>query len=116
MFAASSREGRDGGAPWFSFAKADRRVSCYYFYVWDEDFGPAFVKVCCYFPYPMKICLLTELPERSLQFSGRIGVWVGTVPTHDRFRGAFSKPVGDGGSPVGGAEAWRGSVRPVSAA
>jgi hypothetical protein len=36
-------------------AKADRRVTCYYFYLWDEDFGPAFIKVCAYFPYPAKI-------------------------------------------------------------
>ena len=42
-------------APQFSFAKADRRVTCYYFYLWDEDFGPAFIKVCAYFPYPAKI-------------------------------------------------------------
>ena len=26
--------------------KADRRVTCYYFYLWDQDFGPAFIKVC----------------------------------------------------------------------
>jgi hypothetical protein len=43
------------GARQFSFTKADRRVSCYYFYLWDEDFGPAFIKVCSYFPYPVKI-------------------------------------------------------------
>ena len=42
-------------AVWFSFTKANRRVTCYYFYLWDDDFGPAFVKVCAYFPYPMKI-------------------------------------------------------------
>jgi hypothetical protein len=30
-------------------------VSCYYFYLWDEEFGPAFVKICAYFPYPAKI-------------------------------------------------------------
>ena len=40
---------------WFSFAVSHRRVTCYYFYLWDDDFGPAFVKVCAYFPYPMKI-------------------------------------------------------------
>ena len=44
-------------APQFTFAKADRRVTCYYFYLWDEDFGPAFIKVCAYFPYPAKIWL-----------------------------------------------------------
>jgi hypothetical protein len=42
-------------APQYTFAKADRRVTCYYFYLWDQDFGPAFVKVCAYFPYPAKI-------------------------------------------------------------
>ena len=40
---------------WFSFYKADRRVTCFYFYLWDEDFGPAFIKVCAYFPYPVKV-------------------------------------------------------------
>jgi hypothetical protein len=29
----------------------------YYFYLWDEDFGPAFIKVCTYFPYPIKVCV-----------------------------------------------------------
>jgi hypothetical protein len=43
------------GTPRWSFVKTDRRVTCYYFYLWDEDFGPAFVKVCAYFPYPAKI-------------------------------------------------------------
>jgi hypothetical protein len=45
------------GTPRWSFCKADRRVTCYYFYLWDEDFGPAFIKVCAYFPYPAKIWL-----------------------------------------------------------
>jgi hypothetical protein len=31
-------------APQFTFAKADRRVTCSYFYLWDEGFGPAFIK------------------------------------------------------------------------
>jgi len=44
-------------AVWFSFAVSQRRVTCYYFYVWDDDFGPAFVKVCAYFPYPIKVWL-----------------------------------------------------------
>jgi hypothetical protein len=50
----ASKKGR-GKAVSFSFTKAERRVTCYYFYVWDDDFGPAFVKVCAYFPYPVKI-------------------------------------------------------------
>ena len=59
VFAAHQRQdrGHTGRQVWFSFTKADRRVTCYYFYIWDEDFGPAFVKVCAYFPYPVKVWL-----------------------------------------------------------
>ena len=53
MFTATKKQ--RGKTVWFSFAVSQRRVTCYYFYVWDDDFGPAFVKVCAYFPYPMKI-------------------------------------------------------------
>ena len=41
--------------PQFTFAKAIRRVTCYYFYVVDEQFGPGFLKICSYFPYPIKV-------------------------------------------------------------
>ena len=54
VWAAYQRDTRTA-APQYTFAKADRRVTCYYFYLWDEDFGPAFVKICAYFPYPAKI-------------------------------------------------------------
>jgi hypothetical protein len=54
VWAAYQRDTKTA-APQFTFAKADRRVTCYYFYLWDEDFGPAFLKVCAYFPYPAKI-------------------------------------------------------------
>ena len=43
------------GAVWFSYNRTERRVTCYYFYVWDEALGPAFLKICAYFPYPGKI-------------------------------------------------------------
>jgi hypothetical protein len=43
------------GTTWWWFTKDDRRVCCYYFYLYDLDFGPAFVKICTYFPYPAKI-------------------------------------------------------------
>jgi hypothetical protein len=48
---------REGGGdlPRFTFVKATRRVSCYYVYVLDEQFGPGFVKICSYFPYPIKV-------------------------------------------------------------
>ncbi|MDT5260732.1 MAG: hypothetical protein QOD10_5812 [Mycobacterium sp.] len=56
VFASAQRTG-DNGVPWFSFTKADRRVTCFYFYLWDADFGPAFIKICTYFPYPIKVWL-----------------------------------------------------------
>jgi hypothetical protein len=27
----------------------------FYFYLWDAEFGPAFIKVCAYFSYPVKV-------------------------------------------------------------
>lgn len=45
------------GAVCFGFRKADRRVTVYYFYLWDAEFGPGFIKLCSYFPYPAKVWL-----------------------------------------------------------
>ena len=57
VFSGTTHRPEGGGVPHFSFTKADRRVTAYYFYVVDENFGPAFVKICAYFPYPVKIWL-----------------------------------------------------------
>lgn len=54
VWTAYERTTATGAVQW-CFTKADRRVSCYYFYLWDADFGPAFLKVCAYFPYPAKV-------------------------------------------------------------
>ena len=59
--------------PQFSFAKAERRVTCYYFYVWDESWGPAFIKVCAYFPYPVKVWLNGHEWAKMQLASARIG-------------------------------------------
>jgi hypothetical protein len=53
----TATQGKTTGTPRWSFYKADRRVTCYYFYLWDADFGPAFIKVCAWFPYPDKVWL-----------------------------------------------------------
>jgi len=45
------------GTPRWSSVKNGRRVTCSCFYLWDADFGPAFIKVCAYFPYPAKVWL-----------------------------------------------------------
>ena len=60
-------------APQYTFAKADRRVTCYYFYLWDEDFGPAFIKVCAYFPYPAKIWVNGHEWAKRQALKARIG-------------------------------------------
>jgi hypothetical protein len=55
VFSGWKRKTTTPGAVSFAFEKADRRVSVYYFYVLDRDFGPGFVKLCSYFPYPAKV-------------------------------------------------------------
>jgi hypothetical protein len=55
VFIARKRDTDPGKCPQFSFDKKDRRVSVFYFYLWDAGFGPAFIKVCTYCPWPVKI-------------------------------------------------------------
>ncbi|HUK72259.1 MAG TPA: hypothetical protein VLW50_26410 [Streptosporangiaceae bacterium] len=55
VFIARKRDTDPGKCPQFSFDKKDRRVTVFYFYLWDAGFGPAFIKVCTYCPWPMKI-------------------------------------------------------------
>lgn len=56
VFSASKKTG-EGAGVWFDWFKAERRVGIYYFYVLDPDFGPGFIKICTYFPYPAKVWL-----------------------------------------------------------
>jgi hypothetical protein len=60
-------------APQYTFAKADRRVTCYYFYLWDEDLGPALIKVCACFPCPAKIWVNGHEWARRQALKARIG-------------------------------------------
>ena len=53
----TTRAASNGGAPHFAWDRAERRVSCFYVYLWDEDFGPGFIKICSYLPYPIKVWL-----------------------------------------------------------
>jgi len=55
VFIARQRDTDPGKCPQFSFDKKDRRVTVYYFYLWDAGFGPAFIKICTYCPWPVKI-------------------------------------------------------------
>jgi hypothetical protein len=51
------RPGWPSGHDDFEFFKEERRVGVYYFYICDPDFGPGFIKICTYFPYPAKVWL-----------------------------------------------------------
>src|SRR5712692_98983 len=46
---------RTPGVVSYDFVKEERKVSAYYFYVHDPQFGPGFIKICSYFPYPAKV-------------------------------------------------------------
>jgi hypothetical protein len=41
----------------FDFSRQPVAVNHYYFYVQDREWGPAFVKVGTYLPYPVRVCL-----------------------------------------------------------
>jgi hypothetical protein len=51
--------GRNRAAPGkvvsFEYFKEERRVGIYYFYVLDPEFGPGFIKICTYAPWPAKV-------------------------------------------------------------
>jgi hypothetical protein len=54
VWSARKRDTGPGGCPQFSFTKEQRRVPVFYVYIFDERMGPGFIKVCTYFPYPVK--------------------------------------------------------------
>jgi hypothetical protein len=71
-FRASKRQ--DGGHVSFDFSRQPVYVKHYYFYVQDRVWGPGFVKVGTYLPYPVKVCLnghewaKQRLRERRIRF------------------------------------------------
>jgi hypothetical protein len=54
---AGWRQGGSDGHPHFAFGWQSRLPNHYYFYVRDREWGCAFVKACCYAPYPLWLCL-----------------------------------------------------------
>jgi hypothetical protein len=55
VWTARKRDTDPAKPPQFAFTKQQRRVTVFYVYVWDDDFGPAFIKLCAWFPYPIKV-------------------------------------------------------------
>jgi hypothetical protein len=46
-----------GPAVNFQYSRQSVYVNYYYFYLLDDDFGPAFIKICSYAPFTLKVCL-----------------------------------------------------------
>ena len=71
---ASAFRGRrddQGGKVWFRYSRISVHVTHYYFYVLDEDFGLAFIKVCTYLPFEVKVCFNGhEWAKRQLTKAG----------------------------------------------
>jgi hypothetical protein len=72
VFLGRKRDTDPARCPQFSFDKKDRRVTVYYFYLWDAGFGPAFIKVCTYCPWPVKIWVNGH--ERAKQQARKVGL------------------------------------------
>ena len=82
----SGRPKPEKGAGWFDY-NLDKTVyvNHYYFYLDDEEFGPAFVKVCSYAPWALKVCVNGhEWAKRQLENGGLpTSLWImgfGRVP------------------------------------
>jgi hypothetical protein len=55
----------------FNYTRQSVFVNHYYFYLVDEDFGPAFIKVCTYGPFGIRVCLNGhEWAKRQLNMLG----------------------------------------------
>lgn len=55
----------------FDYSRQSVYVNYYYFYLQDQEFGPAFIKICSYAPYGLKICLNGhEWAKRQAQQQG----------------------------------------------
>lgn len=55
-FKAGKRKDEGTGRVGFEYTRQSVFVNQYYFYLVDEDFGPAFIKIGTYAPYPVRAC------------------------------------------------------------
>jgi hypothetical protein len=60
-----------GGGFHFAFSRQPVMVNHYYFYVQDPEWGPAFLKIGTYLPYPVRLCLNGhEWAKQQLRHAG----------------------------------------------
>ena len=57
MTGFKARKETQGKCVRFQFSMQSVFVRTYYFYLQDAEFGPAFIKIGAYAPYPVKVCL-----------------------------------------------------------
>jgi hypothetical protein len=70
VFSARNRATRPGAVS-FEFFIERRRVGAFYFYFHDREFGPGFVRICTYFPYPARVWVNGhEWSKRQAQRAG----------------------------------------------
>ena len=57
VFRTEKRRNPDTGSTYPWIVRSTAMVNHFYFYCYDVDFGPFFVKFCSYFPYNAKLCI-----------------------------------------------------------
>lgn len=70
-FRSLKHETQPGRPPWFKYYRGRVCVNHFYFYLLDREFGPAFIKVCSYAPFTMRVWLNGhEWAKRRLEAEG----------------------------------------------
>jgi hypothetical protein len=54
-YAFKGSKKRQKGYVGFNYTRQSVFVNHYYFYLQDDEFGPAFIKICSYVPFPIKV-------------------------------------------------------------
>jgi hypothetical protein len=74
VFRTERRHNEKTGKSYAWLTPSTAMVNHFYFYCYDEDFGPFFIKFCTYFPYTAKLCingheyLKCQLGKRGIKF------------------------------------------------
>lgn len=56
-----------GGIPHYGFRRVERRITVFYFYLFDAEWGPASIQICSYAPYAAQLwCNGHERAKRQL--------------------------------------------------
>jgi hypothetical protein len=70
-YAFKGRKKIQKGYVGFDYSRQSVFVNYYYFYLNDDDFGPAFIKICSYVPFPIKVYMNGhEWAKRQLEKQG----------------------------------------------